>query len=166
VKLASDFSRLKTTLLHAGAVLDYELTSVSTRAGGAVSDGGTPEDGLDGTGTDASFSNQTQSFLLDGSGNLYLADGIDGQRIRKVTPAGVVTTLVDASDSGGIQSHVLDSSGNLYVVAEQKIRKVTPEGVVTTLAGGGESGSNADGPGTSASFNQITDLVADGSGTL
>ena len=45
----------------------------------------------DGTGTAASFDNP-RGVAVDGSGNVYVAD-TEGHLIRKITSAGVVTTL-------------------------------------------------------------------------
>src|SRR5439155_7430643 len=88
------------------------------------------------------------------SGNVYVADSnnhwIHNHTIRKITPAGVVTTLAGlaetvGSDDGtgsaarfnGPSGVATDSSGNVYVAdrGNHTIRKITPAGVVTTLAG-------------------------------
>jgi hypothetical protein len=69
----------------------------------------------DGTGTNASFAEPTY-FTIDGSGNLYVADASSskGEFLRKITPAGVVSTLCSQclSEVGGI---VVDAAGhNVY----------------------------------------------------
>jgi methyl-accepting chemotaxis protein len=132
---ASDFNRLKASVLSAGATLDYERTSVATLAGSG--EAGT----ADGSGLAAGFSDSTSELVSDGAGNLYLADGT---RIRSVTPTGVVTTVAGSGAAGFIDGtglsasfteiHSLsaDASGNLYLIDGGKIRKVTPERVVTT----------------------------------
>jgi hypothetical protein len=115
----------------------------------------------DGTGTNASF-NVSQGVTVDSSGTLYLADQ-QNQRIRKITPAGVVTTLAGTGVSGFAESQAqfstpygvaTDWDGNVYVAdsANQCIRKITPAGVTTTFAGNG-SQTFANGTGTNASFN-------------
>ena len=130
----------------------------------------------DGTGTAARFNGPT-GVAVDGSGNLYVADG-GTDTIRKVSPGGVVTTLAGSSAGSGYADGMgsaarftqpggvaVDGSGNLYVGDDDKIRKVTPGGVVTTLAGRPGSGC-ADGRGRAASFSSIAGVAVDGSGNV
>ncbi|ANJ73375.1 hypothetical protein K6V72_19225 [Ralstonia insidiosa] len=129
----------------------------------------------DGTGTAASFSSPI-GITFDSTGNLYVVD-TSGNTIRKITPAGVVTTLagsgaVGSADGIGTAATfwqpygvAIDGAGNLYVtdVANQKIRKITPAGVVTTLAGSGTVGAT-DGPGALATFNLPRGIAVDNNG--
>ncbi|HUD47917.1 MAG TPA: hypothetical protein VMR33_13870 [Candidatus Baltobacteraceae bacterium] len=132
----------------------------------------------DGTGTNALFY-VPDGVAVDSAGNVYVADSYNCE-IRKVTPAGVVTTLagmavqagdVDATGSaarfdtpGGV---AVDTNGNIYVADtyNSAIRKVTPAGVVTTLAGGNGIGS-ADGAGSAASFWYPAGLAVDINGNV
>lgn len=131
----------------------------------------------DGTGSAASFSSPN-GVAVDASGNVYVAD-YNNNEIRKITPAGVVTTLAgsttaghaDGTGSAASFNHpggvTVDSSGNVYVADTQnyEIRKITPTGVVTTLAGSITSG-HADGTGSAASFGYPLDLAVDASGNI
>jgi alpha-tubulin suppressor-like RCC1 family protein len=131
----------------------------------------------DGTATAARF-NQPFSVAVDSSGNVYVGDA-GNNRIRKVTDAGVVTTLAGtntagfADGTGGAAQFnsprglVVDSAGTIYVADfnNNRIRKVTTAGVVTTLAGSGTVGS-ADGPGLAARFDSPNTLALDASGIL
>ena len=132
---------------------------VTTLAGNAfiISDGFPRGGYADGTGSAARF-NYPTGVAVDSAGNLYVADG--NNTIRKVTPAGVVTTLaglaggVGSEDGTGIGARfnlphgvAADSTSNVYVADTENhiIRKVTPAGVVTTLAGVAGSAGSADG---------------------
>jgi sugar lactone lactonase YvrE len=127
---------------------------------------------LDGIGTNAQFFS-VAGMALDSRGNLFVADQ---NRIRKITPAGLVTTFAGSGDYGftdgmGINASFtsaedveIDKNGNIYVSDDNRIRKITPDGLVSTLAGG-EVGYQ-DGDGLSAKFNKPTGLGIDKSGNI
>ncbi|MDP6794196.1 MAG: immunoglobulin domain-containing protein [Verrucomicrobiota bacterium] len=131
----------------------------------------------DGLGADAQFS-VPLGMALDSSENVYVADAINN-KIRKITPEGLVSTLAGSGAAGSADGLgadaqfsfpwgvTLDSFENVYVadVGNHKIRKITPEGVVTTLAGSGSKGS-ADGPGGDAQFAYPSGIALDSSGNI
>jgi streptogramin lyase len=130
----------------------------------------------DGTGSAALF-NMPIGLVKDASGNLFVCDR-DNHRIRKITPAGVVTTFAGGTmgftDGSGSAARfnqpyciTIDGSGNLYVGDRMNhaIRKITPAAVVTTLAGNGSAG-NQNGTGTAAMFNEPLGIAADASGNI
>ena len=100
---------------------------------------------------------------VDAAGNLFVADG----RIRKVSPTGIITTVVVAGIFGyGV---AVDGAGNLFIAALSEVLKVSPSGIITTVAGGANQRSSGDGdggPATSALLNQATGVVVDGAGNL
>lgn len=151
---------------------------VTTLAGSTVSVGST-----DATGSAARFSTPT-GLALDSSGNLYVCD-FGNYTLRRVTPAGVVTTLAGAAGSQGAVDGTggaarfmgpyavgIDGSGNLYVGDQSTaagcstIRKVTPAGVVTTVAGSATSSGYLDATGTAARFGLVTGVGCDAAGLV
>jgi gliding motility-associated-like protein len=132
---------------------------------------------LNGTGTGASFSGPT-GVVRDTSGNLYVADQVNNL-IRKITPAGDVTTLAGSGAPGAVNANgasasfnnprgiAVDAQGNVYVAdrSNNLVRKITPAGDVTTFAGSG-SATTVNGVGTAASFNGPTGLAFDTQGNL
>jgi sugar lactone lactonase YvrE len=116
----------------------------------------------DGFGATARFYNP-HDIAIDTAGNLYVADG---GMIRKVSPAGMVTTLTMPEGAGDISGGLgiaTDPAGNLYVT-DVAIRKIASAGVVTILAGGMKG--SADGSGTAAQFAYPSGIVADAAGNL
>jgi sugar lactone lactonase YvrE len=156
------------------------IRQVST-AGAVTTLAGSP--GLTGdtndTGSDARF-NQPTGVAVGSGGDVYVADSVNNV-IRKVTSAGVVTTLAGLAGTAGStdgtgngaefsrpMSLTIDGSGNVYVTDtfNDTIRKVTQQGVVTTLAGTAGSAGNTDGDGSSARFNQPIGIAIDSGGNL
>ncbi len=145
--------------------------TVSTLAGLAGNIGN-----ANGTGTNASFY-QPAGVAVDSSANVYVAD-YGNHTIRKITPAGVVTTLAGSTNFGSVNATgtnasfyqpegvAVDSSGNVYVAdtANNMIRKISG-GTVTTLAGSTNFGS-ANGVGTNASFYGPEALAVDNAGNV
>ena len=135
---------------------------------------------FNGTGVAARF-NSPLGIAIDAANNIYVADR-NNSLIRKITPAGVVTTVAGmantpGSDNGtgtaakfsfpwGVAS---DASGTLYIADtnNNNIRKITPAGVVSTFAGIATAfGGYADGIGSAARFSQPIDLKVDNAGNI
>lgn len=132
----------------------------------------------DGPGTQARF-NTPLGITVDGAGNLYVADTLN-LRIRKITPAGVVTTIAGnggrgITDGTALQANfnnpygvALDKAGNVFIAdtANNLIRKLTPDGMVSTFAGHNGATDAGDGPGVQATLNQPGGIVVDADGNL
>ena len=133
----------------------------------------------DGSGRGAQF-DSPNGLAFDQLGNLYVAD-ILNNTIRKVTPAGVVTTLAGTAGIAGSADGIgpaaqfnqpdgmaIDSGGNLYVAdyGNDTIRMVTPAGVVTTLAGVAGVAGSANGTGNGALFMGPRAVTLDPAGNL
>ncbi|WP_188597675.1 MBG domain-containing protein, partial [Polaribacter pacificus] len=129
-----------------------------------------------GTGTAAKFMHP-YGLAVDGSGTVYVAE-YSGNRIRKISPEGVVSTFAGstsgyadgtgtAAQFSGPKDLAVDGSGTVYVADSNNnlIRKISPQGVVSTFAGSLTSGSS-DGTGTAAQFSKPYGVAVDGSGTL
>jgi len=146
--------------------------AVSTLAGLAGSSGS-----ADGTGSAARFYTPN-GVSVDGSGNVYVAD-YKNYTIRKITSAGVVSTLAGLALSSGSADGTgssarfyypagvaVDGSGSLYVADtfNDTIRMINSSGGVSTVAGLAGSSGSADGTGSAARFNRPFGVAMDSSG--
>src|SRR5678816_4669226 len=107
-----------------------------------------------------------------------------GHRVRKVNPAGIITTFAGTGGSGfngdnipattaqlnAPRGVIVDFSGNLYIVETggHAVRRISlATGIITTVVGTGVAGSTGDnGPATTAQLNAPGFAVFDSSGNL
>jgi len=154
-------------------------TFAGTGVAGFLGDGG--------QATAARIYNPSQ-IVMDQAGNLLFVD-ISNFRIRKITPAGVISTVagtgrcpVLSGDNGPANSAdscpgwlavgpdgsvYFTDDGDLRYFGYSRIRKVAPNGVITTVAGGGTVGFSGDGgPATAALFRGISGVAVDSGGNI
>lgn len=149
--------------------LTWASGDIDTFAGESTIGAGYNGDG--GLAPSALLNNPT-AVLLDSSGNLYITDTGNGA-IRKVTPAGVISTVVgDGSGNAGYKGDgglantaelnnpkgiAFDSNGNMYIADtdNQVIRMVTLDGYISTIAGNQGLGPGYAGDGGAATSAQL-----------
>ena len=147
---------------------------------------------VEGTGSGAQFDTPFD-VAVDETGNVFVAD-LGNNRIRKVTPQGVVTTVVGSgpvdwynpgsADGPALEAKLFkpaglarDATGNLYIteLGNHVVRKLGTDGQVVTVAGGTDGafdeegvplGGFAEGTGTAARFNNPIDVAVDAAGNL
>ena len=150
-----------------------------TRQKTLLAGGGSESGFINGTGSAARF-NYPGYMAIDASGNIYVTDG-ENHAIRKITPAGVVTTLAGSGTAGSADGTgaaasfnrpsgiAIGPDGHLYISesGNHTIRKITlPDGVVTTIAGIAGTSGNDNGSGASATFYTPRGLAFDAVGNL
>ncbi len=159
----------------------YQRVFKVTAQGTLVTIAGTGQAGFSGDGGQAALAqlNGPDGLTVDANGNLYIVDSGNG-RIRKVTPAGVISTIAGGGtslgDGGPATSASLspsdvkfDSAGNFYIAdfGNNRIRKVTTDGLIHTVAGSGQPGFSGDGGlATSAQLNAPQGIALDNAGNL
>ncbi len=131
----------------------------------------------DGTGNSARF-RFPMGVAVDEATNIFVADSCN-HSIRKVTPAGTVTTLAGSARNWGWQDGtgtnaqfqlpfavVVHGSNNLYVsdCNNSAIRNVSPDGVVTTIAGRASDYYSRDHAGLLSPFLSPVGIALDSAG--
>ncbi len=160
--------------LTAQAAADYTAPYVFSTLAGTSSIGS-----RDGTGAAARFYSP-RDLATDSAGNVFIVDQ-GNHVIRKMTPAGVVSTFAGtpgvAGSADGLgaaarfanpQGIVADPADNLYVADTDNhtIRRITPAGQVTTLAGLAGVTGNTHGPLGTARFHSPRRITRDQGGNL
>jgi trimeric autotransporter adhesin len=170
-----------------GVVVALVAVFAATGAFGGSSGGtittiaGTGHPGYSGDGGPATSAKIfARGVAVDGQGNLYI--GADS-RVRKVSPAGVITTFAgtghpgNSGDGGPATSAQLfysdwvatDGQGNIYIADGfyNRVRKVSPSGTITAFAGTGAGGFSGDGgPATAAWLREPWGMAADKHGNV
>ncbi|WP_256788693.1 serine/threonine-protein kinase [Frankia sp. AvcI1] len=143
-----------------------------TPAGVISTVAGTGTAGYSGDGGPATAAqlNSAEKVTTGPDGSVYFSD-YDNHRIRKIDPAGIITTYVGTGVAGytgaggaatqaridGPNDITMTDDGTLYFVdlTSETIQKVTPDGIISTIAGTGEAGYTGDGgPARSAKLNK------------
>lgn len=143
---------------------DYEWSTFAGNNGGVGF--------VDGPSGVASFKSPV-AVAIDATGDIYLAD-TGNHTIRKISPAGMVSTLAGKGgisgnlDGSGDQARfnrpgglVLDDDGSIFVAdtGNHTIRKISRAGMVTTLAGESGVSGHSDGMGRAAHFSSPVSIA-------
>ena len=157
---------------------NHKIRKISPRGEVSTVAGSGAQGAADGTGTAATFT-RPAGIAVDDSGTLYVADTY-GHKIRKITAAGVVSTVAGsgvpgATDGTGLAATLngpvgiaVDPAGTTLYVGDSgshKVRKIVlATAEVSTLVGSGAVGA-ADGIGAAATFYHPEGVALDASGT-
>ena len=176
----------KINLLLAGFVaLTFSAATASAQSGiiTTIAGNATPGYGGDGGPATAAQMNYPQGVAIDATGNLYVSD-VQNQAVRKITPAGIITTIAGngtqgfSGDGGPATAAELsrpygvavDAGGNVYIADcfNFRVRKVNPAGIITTFAGIGSlpAYSGDGGPATAAAVEYPNAVAVDASGNV
>jgi sugar lactone lactonase YvrE len=172
----TSFLRRITALVTLVSFLALGVQARGSRSGGSA---GATRGGGEGVGGFARF-DHPRGVATDASGNVYVADA-GNSTIRKITPAGVVTTLAGTAGTSGSADGTgaaarfagpsgvaTDRAGNVYVADTDNhtIRKITAGGLVTTLVGRAGMLGSDNGSGEDARFYYPYGVATDGDGNV
>lgn len=139
-------------------------------------------DSVDGVAATEARLYYPEGLAIGPDGSLFIADTAH-QRIRRVAPNGVITTLAGNgqygySGDGGLATAAklydpkgiaVNKDGILFIADydNHRIRRVGLDGIITTIAGNGNSRSSGDGgPATAAELHFPSDIAVGPDGSL
>ena len=158
----------------AATVPEYIITTIAGNGTeGSAGDGG--------PAVDAQL-HSPADVAIDDDGNIFIADA-GAHRVRKVTSAGVISTVAGTGTAGfggdggaattatlnGPNSVALDLAGNLYIVdaGNHRVRRVNSDGTISTFAGSGSGGFSGDGQAaTDAELSRPQAIEVDAAGNV
>ena len=149
--------------------------TITTVAGGGSADG-------DNVPAVQARLSRPSGVVLDGAGNLYIAD-TSNHRILRVDSSGTITTVAGTGERGfggdggpAVQAQLafpfgvaVDSAGNLFIAdtLNSRIRRLDTKGTITTVAGTGEESFGGDGgQALQAQLARPIGIALDGSGNI
>jgi sugar lactone lactonase YvrE len=144
---------------------NHRIRKVDLATGVITTVAGTGQEGFGGDGGTATAArlNRPRFLVIASDGSLIIADTAN-YRVRRVDPAGVITTIAGNGERGysgdggpataarldDPRGLAIDEAGNLYVSNAEgspvpSVRRIAPGGVITTVAGGRPAGFAGDG---------------------
>jgi len=165
---------------------NYRIRKVSAVTGIITTVAGNGTSGYAGDGATATLAelSEPNGVVVDGLGNIYIADTYNN-RIRKIRISdGIITTVIGNGIAGYLGDSAMatsaqiaqpggvtvDTAGNIFIADtyNNRIRKVTVNtGIVITVAGNGSNNCGGDeGAATSAELFDPNGLTIDGLGNI
>jgi uncharacterized protein (TIGR03437 family) len=151
------------------------------RAGVITTIAGNGEQGYLGNGIAATSARLDSPWgvAVDSAGNVYIADSAN-HRVRKVSPAGVITDFAGSGERGhdgdggpatrarldSPSGVAVDGAGNVFFTSYRYVRRVSADGAIWTVAGNGEVTFSGDGDVATRAGMQPTRLATDGGGRV
>jgi sugar lactone lactonase YvrE len=120
--------------------------------------GGNPRD---------AYYNGPMGVTVDKSGTLFIAES-NANAIRKVTPAGVASTLSLQGPESFIYPTgiAVNNNGTLFIINGHSVASISADGYVKTIAGNKDVAGNADGQGIEARFRLPKGIALDSKGNI